>query len=171
MDKKKTEEIARLGLLTSLALIASYVELLIPVPIGIPGVKLGLANLVIVWALYGLRPAEAFAVNGMRILLSGFMFGNLSMILYSLAGALLSFLCMYLAKRSGAFSVIGVSLAGGVAHNVGQLLVAMLVLESLNLIYYGPVLLLSGLMTGLLIGIVTREVYRRVPGFQIQKND
>lgn len=169
MDKKKTEEIARLGLLTSLALIASYVELLIPIPIGIPGVKLGLANLVIVWALYGLRPAEAFAVNGMRILLSGFMFGSLSMILYSLAGALLSFLCMYLAKRSGAFSVIGVSLAGGVAHNVGQLLVAMLVLESLNLVYYGPVLLLSGLMTGLLIGIVTREVYRRVPGFQIQK--
>lgn len=171
MDKKKTEEIARLGLLTSLALIASYVELLIPVPIGIPGVKLGLANLVIVWALYGLRPTEAFAVNGMRILLSGFMFGNLSMILYSLAGALLSFLCMYLVKKSNAFSVIGVSLTGGVAHNVGQLLVAMLVLESLNLVYYGPVLLLSGLITGLLIGIVTREVYKRVPGFYVQKND
>lgn len=171
MDKKKTEEIARLGLLTSLALIASYVELLIPVPIGIPGVKLGLANLVIVWALYGLRPTEAFAVNGMRILLSGFMFGNLSMILYSLAGALLSFLCMYLVKKSGAFSVIGVSLTGGVAHNVGQLLVAMLVLESLNLVYYGSVLLLSGLITGLLIGIVTREVYKRVPGFYVQKND
>ena len=93
------------------------------------------------------------------------------MILYSLAGALLSFLCMYLVKKSGAFSVIGVSLTGGVAHNVGQLLVAMLVLESLNLVYYGPVLLLSGLITGLLIGIVTREVYKRVPGFYVQKND
>lgn len=167
MKNQKTQRLARLGLLTSLALIASYIELLIPVPTGIPGVKLGLANLVIVWALYALKPMEALAVNGVRILLAGFLFGNLSMILYSLAGATLSFGCMYLAKRSGAFSVIGVSLAGGITHNIGQLLVAMAVLESVNLMYYGPILLLAGVVTGLLIGVVTCEVQKRIPGWKM----
>lgn len=112
MKKGNTDRLAKLGLLTSLALIAGYIELLIPVPIGIPGVKLGLANLMIVWALYEMGPAEALAVNGIRILLAGFLFGNLSMILYSLAGAALSFVCMWLAKKSGRFSVAGVSILG-----------------------------------------------------------
>ena len=162
MKTRNTKQLAQLGLLTALALIAGYIELLIPVPIGIPGVKLGLANLTILWALYALSPAEALAVNGIRILLSGFLFGNLSMILYSLAGASLSFVCMYLAKKSGRLSLIGVSILGGVMHNVGQLLVAMLVLETGSLIYYGPVLLAAGLITGLLIGILTAEVQKRV---------
>ena len=86
MKEKNTKRLAQLGLLTALSLIASYIELLIPMPIGIPGVKLGLANLMIVWALYAMGPKEALAVNGVRIVLSGFLFGNLSMILYSLAG-------------------------------------------------------------------------------------
>lgn len=153
---------ARMGLLTALALIASYVELLIPVLPGVPGVKLGLANLVILWALYSLRPAEALLINLMRILLVGFLFGSLSMILYSLAGAALSFACMYAAKRSNAFGMMGVSVIGGVTHNLGQLLVAMAVLETFSLIYYGPVLLVSGVATGFLIGIVTQEVKKRV---------
>lgn len=163
MRNGRTERIARLGLLTTLALIASYIELLIPFPIGIPGVKLGLANLIIVWALYTLGSREALTVNVMRILLVGFLFGNLSMMLYSLAGALLSFLCMYLARKSGMFSVIGVSVIGGIAHNIGQLTAAMLVLETVSLVYYGPVLLLSGLATGFLIGIITEEVRKRLP--------
>lgn len=163
MKGQNTKRLAGMGLLTALALIAGYVELLIPIPIGIPGVKLGLANLVIVWALYALSPVEALAVNGTRILLSGFLFGNLSMLLYSLAGAALSFVCMLAAKKSGAFSIVGVSIVGGVTHNVGQLLVAMAVLESVNLIYYGPVLLIAGVITGLLIGIVTGEVEKRLP--------
>lgn len=162
MDKK-TRRLALLGLLTALALIAGYVELLIPIPIGIPGVKLGLANLVVVWALYALGARDALTVNIIRIILSAFMFSSLSMLLYSLAGATLSFLCMYLAKRSGAFDIYGVSVIGGITHNVGQLLVAMLVLESVNLLYYGPVLLIAGLVTGLLIGVVTAEVNKRVP--------
>jgi len=163
MKKRRTERIAQLGLLTALALIVSYIELLIPLPVGIPGVKLGLANLIIVWSVYTMQPVEALAVNIMRILLAGFMFGNLSVILYSLAGAGLSFLCMYLAKRSGAFSLIGVSIIGGITHNIGQLVVAMLVLETASLAYYGPVLLLSGLVTGFLIGTVTEEVKKRIP--------
>ena len=160
--RKKTEKTAQLGLLTALALIAGYIGLLIPMPVGIPGVKPGLANLVVVWALYALGPYEALAVNGMRILLSGFLFGNLSMILYSLAGAAMSFVCMYLAKKSGAFTILGVSIVGGVTHNVGQLLVAMAVLETKSLIYYGPVLLAAGLVTGAVIGILAGEVEKRV---------
>lgn len=162
MKTRNTKRLAQLGLLTALALIAGYIELLIPVPMGIPGVKLGLANLTILWALYALGPGDALAVNGIRILLSGFLFGNLTMILYSLAGASLSFACMYLAKKSGHFSLIGVSILGGVMHNVGQLLVAILVLETKSLIYYGPVLLAAGLLTGFLIGILTAEVQKRV---------
>lgn len=160
-----------MGLLTSLGLIAGYIEFLIPIPLGIPGVKPGFANIVVVWALYTLGPAEALIINGMRIFLSGFLFGNFSMILYSLAGAAVSFCCMCLAKKSGLFSMAGVSIVGGVMHNVGQLLVAMAVLETVNLIYYGPVLLIAGVITGLLIGIVTGEVKKRVPAALVKKSE
>ena len=153
-----------MGFLTALALIVSYVEFLIPIPIGIPGVKPGLANLVVVWALYTLRPGEALLINMLRIFLSGFLFGNLSMILYSLAGALVSFLSMYLVKRSGLLQVVGVSIAGGIMHNMGQLALAVLALETGSLVYYAPVLVLAGAVTGSVIGIVSREVLRRVPG-------
>ncbi len=160
MENKK---IARLGFLTAVGLMASYIELLVPIPIGIPGVKLGLANMVVVWALYMLGPLEALLVNGMRIMLSGFLFGNLSMILFSLAGALVSFGGMWGVKKSGKFGVVGVSVVGGVMHNVGQLLVAVGVLETSGILYYyGPVLLVAGVITGMVIGVVTVEVLKRV---------
>ena len=158
-----------MGLLTALGLIIGYIEFLIPIPLGIPGVKPGFANIVIVWALYSLGPWEALMINGMRIFLSGFLFGNFSMILYSLAGAALSFLCMCLAKKSGLFSMTGVSMIGGVMHNMGQLLVAMAVLETVSLVYYGPVLLAAGVITGLLIGIVSGEVKKRIPAALVKK--
>ena len=158
-----------MGLLTALGLIIGYIEFLIPIPLGIPGVKPGFANIVIVWALYSLGPWEALMINGMRIFLSGFLFGNFSMILYSLAGAAVSFLCMCLANKSGLFSMTGVSMIGGVMHNKGQLLVAMAVLETVSLVYYGPVLLAAGVITGLLIGIVTGEVKKRIPAALVKK--
>ena len=158
-----------MGLLTALGLIIGYIEFLISIPLGIPGVKPGFANIVIVWALYSLGPWEALMINGMRIFLSGFLFGNFSMILYSLAGAAVSFLCMCLAKKSGLFSMTGVSMIGGVMHNMGQLLVAMAVLETVSLVYYGPVLLAAGVITGLLIGIVTGEVKKRIPAALVKK--
>ena len=158
-----------MGLLTALGLIIGYIEFLIPIPLGIPGVKPGFANIVIVWALYSLGPWEALMINGMRIFLSGFLFGNFSMILYSLAGAAVSFVCMCLAKKSGLFSMTGVSMIGGVMHNMGQLLVAMAVLETVSLVYYGPVLLAAGVITGLLIGIVTGEVKKRIPAALVKK--
>ena len=167
--QNKSIRLAFMGLLTALGLIIGYIEFLIPIPLGIPGVKPGFANIVIVWALYSLGPWEALMINGMRIFLSGFLFGNFSMILYSLAGAAVSFLCMCLAKKSGLFSMTGVSMIGGVMHNMGQLLVAMAVLETVSLVYYGPVLLAAGVITGLLIGIVTGEVKKRLPAALVKK--
>ncbi|EGG84213.1 hypothetical protein HMPREF9477_00711 [Lachnospiraceae bacterium 2_1_46FAA] len=150
------------GMFTALALIFSYVESLIPFHIGIPGVKLGLANLVIVVAMYKMNKKQVYLLSVTRVVLAGFMFGNLFSIVYSLAGSLLSLAVMYGLKRKESFSIMGISMAGGVFHNIGQLIVAMIVLESLNLVYYASVLLISGLITGIVIGIVSDEIMKRI---------
>ena len=128
-------KVAYFGVFTALALIFSYVETLIPINFGIPGAKLGLANLVIVTVLYKARWQDAFLLSVIRIVLAGFIFGNLFAILYSLAGGLLSLAAMTMIKQRGSFSVIGVSMAGGVTHNIGQLIVAMLVVETYQVGY------------------------------------
>lgn len=151
---------------TALALIFSYVETLIPISFGIPGVKLGLANLVIVIALYKIRPGEALLLSVTRVALAGFIFGNYFSIIYSLAGGLLSLAVMAFLKKDGGFSVIGVSIAGGVSHNVGQLIVAMLVVETFSVIYYVPVLLAAGAITGFFIGILAEQMLRRLRNIQ-----
>lgn len=153
---------AYFGVFTALALIFSYVEALIPIHFGIPGVKLGLANLAIVIVLYKTDFKEALLLSVTRVVLAGFIFGSLFSILYSMAGGILSLLVMTALKQSKSFSIIGVSMAGGVCHNIGQLVVAMLVVETYQVGYYLPVLLVSGLVTGALIGIVCREVLKRV---------
>ena len=154
--------VAYFGVYTALALIFSYVETLIPINFGIPGVKLGLANLIIVVALYKMNIREAYLLSIVRVVLSGFIFGNLFSIVYSLAGGLLSLSMMALLKKTKQFSTIGISMAGGVFHNVGQLIMAIIVLESLNIAYYFPVLMISGLITGLLIGIIANEMLKRL---------
>nr|WP_288976617.1 Gx transporter family protein [uncultured Blautia sp.] len=154
--------VAYFGVFTALALIFSYIETLIPLQFGIPGVKLGLANLVIVLALYKMGTGEAYLLSVVRVLLTGFLFGNYFSIIYSLAGGLLSLSVMALLRKNGGFSVMGVSLAGGVFHNIGQLIVAMLVVETFSVIYYVPVLLIAGMLTGLLIGIVSNEMLKRL---------
>lgn len=158
--------VAYFGVFTALALIFSYVESLIPIQLGIPGVKLGLANLIIVIALYKMRLSEVFLLSIVRILLSGFLFGNYFSILYSLAGGLLSLVVMALLKKTGDFSVMGISMAGGVSHNVGQLVVAMLVVETFSVGYYLPVLLVAGLVTGFLIGVAAGEMLKRLVNIQ-----
>ncbi len=160
--RNRKNKAAVFGVFTALALIFSYVELLIPVNFGIPGAKLGLANLVIVIVLYKTDWKEALLLSVVRIILAGFLFGNLFGILYSLAGGILSLAVMALLKRTGAFSVIGVSMAGGVSHNVGQLIMAMLVVETYAVGYYLPVLLIAGLITGTVIGIAGREMLKRL---------
>lgn len=159
--------VAHFGVYTALALIFSYVETLIPINFGIPGVKLGLANLIIVIALYKMSVKEAYVLSIVRVVLAGFIFGNLFSILYSLAGGMLSLTVMSLLKKSGQFSTIGISMAGGVFHNVGQLIMAILVLESLNIAYYFPVLLISGVLTGFVIGIVANEMLKRLNKLQL----
>lgn len=155
-------KVAYFGVFTALALIFSYVESLIPIHLGIPGVKLGLANLIIVIALYKMNIKETFLLSIVRIVLSGLMFGNLFSILYSLAGGMLSLSVMYILKRTGKFSVFGISMAGGVFHNVGQLIMAAVVLQSVSIGYYFPVLLISGLITGFLIGVISNEMMKRL---------
>ena len=146
------------AMLVALAMIFSYVESLIPINLGIPGIKLGVANLVTVTGLYILAPMEVLLVVILRVLLVGFMFGNGMSILYSLAGGILSFLVMLLLKQIKGFSMIGVSIAGGVSHNIGQIVVAMCVLENTKLVYYLPVLMIAGTITGILIGVVSQKI-------------
>lgn len=157
--------VAYFGIFTSLALIFSYVESMIPISFGIPGVKLGLANLITILVLYKMSVKEAYLVSVVRVVLSGFMFGNLFAILYSLAGGLLSLAMMNLFRRTDRFSIYGVSMAGGVFHNVGQFIMAMLVVESVSIAGYLPVLLVAGLATGLVIGIVSNEMLKRLKNF------
>lgn len=149
---------AYLGLLLAFALILSYVEILIPFQIGIPGVKLGLANLAVVLCLYLFGWKEALFLTVGKALLGGLMFGNLFMILYSLSGAVLSAAVMTGLKRSRSFHVPVISAAGGVAHNMGQLLVAAFVVKTYGVFYYMPALIISGLVTGILIGVVSALV-------------
>lgn len=153
--------------MTALALILSYVETLIPVNFGIPGAKLGLANLVTVLILFRQGWRDAFLLAVARILLSGFIFGSLSAILYSLAGGILSLAGMTALKKTDAFSVAGVSVAGGVLHNIGQLLTAMFAVQTYQVGYYLPFLLLAGAATGFLTGIISREVLKRIRNIRI----
>lgn len=149
---------AYMGLLLALALILSYVETLIPFQFGIPGIKLGLANLAVVLCLYLFDWKKTFFLTTIKALLSGLLFGNLFMIAYSLAGAWFSAFFMMLLKKSRWFHVPVVSAAGGVMHNLGQLFVAALVVETYGVLYYMPVLITAGLVTGLVIGIAAALV-------------
>ena len=151
----KNKKLANMAMLVALAMIFSYVESLIPINFGIPGMKLGVANLVTVT---GLEFPEVFLVVVMRILLTGFLFGNGMSIVYSLAGGILSFLVMALMKRLKGFSVAGVSIAGGVSHNIGQIIVASVVVENLKLIYYLPALLIAGTVTGFVMGMISKKL-------------
>lgn len=157
------KKVAYFGVFTSLALILSYVESLIPLPFGVPGMKLGLANLVILVALYQMKVADVYTLMVVRVLLSGFLFGNYFSIIYSLAGGICSLSMMIFFKKREGYTKIGISMAGGVFHNVGQCIAAGVVVSTFKIVYYLPVLLITGLVTGFLTGIVAREVLKRIP--------
>ena len=166
MEKNsKTKKIATYGLLVALAFILSYIESLFPLSIAIPGVKLGLANLVVVTALYSMGVKEAFSLSIIRIVLVGFTFGSPSTMLFSLAGGLLSWFMMTLFKKSKLFSFVGVSIIGGISHNVGQIVMSIFIVENINIIYYLPFLLIAGVITGTLIGILGAMIVKRLKHF------
>ena len=150
------------GMMTALAFLFSYLETLIPLNLGVPGVKLGLANLVSIVALYLLGARPAAAITLVRVVLSGLTFGSLSM-MYSLGGAAVSLTLMILLKRLDCFGVTGVSIAGGAGHNIGQLAVAAAVVENGALFYYLPVLLAAGTAAGAVIGLLGGLLIRRLP--------
>ena len=151
-----------IGILTALALILSYVESLIPAFFAVPGMKLGLTNLVVLTALYILNVPGALAINLVRILLVSLLFGNAASLSYSLAGGLLSFAVMYVLKRSDRFSPVTVSVAGGVFHNIGQILVAMLLLGTSYLAWYLVILWFTGIAAGALIGLIGGIIIKRL---------
>lgn len=150
------------AILTALAMIFSYVEAILPFSIAIPGVKLGIANIVVVIALYKFGVRMALSINVIRIVVSGLLFSGAFGIFYSLAGGVLSFIAMLIIRRFKCFSIVGVSLTGGVFHNLGQLLTAAFLVSNLKMFVYFPVLLFSGLATGIINGIVAGLVLEKL---------
>lgn len=155
-------KVAGVGLMVALAMVFSYIESLFPVSLGIPGIKLGLSNVVTVFALYRFNPLTAFGIAIVRIILNGLTFGSLSTMMYSLAGGLFSYFVMLLLKRKEGFSVYGVSIAGGVCHNLGQVAVAVVVLQTGLLVYYIPFLLIAGTVAGVAIGYLSGLLLKRL---------
>ena len=162
---KKTRRLVFLAMTVAVAMILSFVESQIPAFIAVPGVKVGLANLAVIFALFVFGVREAFAVSLVRVFLISLLFGNAVGWIYSVAGALLSLLVMLALRATGKFSVLGISVAGGVAHNAGQILMAMLILQTRQLLGYLPVLAISGIAGGVLTGLAAALLIRRIPKF------
>lgn len=158
---ERTRRIVLCGVLTAVAFVLSYVESLIPFSVGVAGVKIGLANIVSLCALYTLGTGTAFGVLLARVVLTSFTFGNMSALLYSLAGGVLSFCIMWLCKKSKMFGITGVGIAGGVSHNLGQLIVASVMLGK-AITAYLPVLLVSGAVAGTVVGMIAGLAVRRL---------
>lgn len=162
--RPSTKKIASLGLFTAVALVLAYIEAMLP-PIyhAVPGIKIGLPNIIIVFVLYRCGLKEAAIVSLVRMLAVSFMFGNLMMFTYSMAGAILSMLAMVLLKKMNFLSVVGVSVAGGVFHNVGQILAAMFFLGTAELGYYLIVLAVTGTLSGIFVGLCGAIIVKRIP--------
>ena len=158
----KTKKITLLGIAITLAMIMSYIESLFPLSFAVPGIKMGLANIVIIFVLYKMSTLDAIIVSITRIFLVSLLFGNVMTLAYSISGAVLSLLFMVMLKSTEKFSTIGVSVTGAIMHNIGQILMAMLLLETQQIIYYLPALLISGIVTGILIGTVSAIVIKRI---------
>ena len=158
----KASKLSLLALSVSLAMILSFVESQIPAMVAIPGVKVGLVNIVVVFALYKLGWKEAVVISLTRVFLVGLLFGNGISILYSITGATVSFAAMVLLKQAKVFSTMAVSVAGGVLHNLGQIAMACVIMGTDVLRYYAPFLILSGTLAGIAIGVLAAIMIRRI---------
>ena len=162
-----TKRIARCGLLIALAFVFSYIESILPFSLGIPGVKLGLANLVVVTALYLTDLPTVAVVSAVRILLVGLTFSPLSTLLFSFLGGVLSLAVMWGLSRTRRFSTVGVSAAGGAAHNIGQCVAALCVLTPASVFSYLPLLMIVGCLTGAVIGFVADLLVQRMKSIKL----
>ena len=167
-NRKRIKRITLLALFTSVALLLSYVEMLIgPLFTGVPGIKMGLPNIAIMLVLYRIGTKEAIAVSFIRIVISSILFGNITMFWYSVAGAALSLAVMILLKKLDILSSLGVSVAGALAHNIGQILVAMLLMQTTQIGYYMIVLSITGIVSGIFVGLLGGFVIKRISKFEI----
>ncbi len=157
-----TRKVSQMGLLIALALVLSFIEAQIPAFVAIPGIKIGLANIVVVFALYRLGTKEAVTISFLRVLLASLMFGSVLSLAYSFAGAFLSLLGMVLLKKTRLFGSVAVSVVGGVLHNIGQILTACIVLDTNVIVYYLPFLILSGTIAGVVIGLLSSLILNRL---------
>ncbi len=153
--KTGTKKLTLLALFTAVAMLFSYIEMLLP-PIlpAVPGIKMGLPNIIIIFVLYRFSLKEAAAVSLVRIFLTALLFGNAMTLIYSIAGASLSLAAQWLVKKWDRFSVLGVSIVGGVFHNLGQVLTAAVLMQTREIIYYMAVLLFSGILSGIIVGLL-----------------
>ena len=157
-----TRKITICGLMTALAMIFSYIESLVPIPIPVPGVKLGLANMAIMIVMFTIGTREAVFVDIIRVVLTSMLFGNFNSFLFSISGAVLSIVVMAVLKHTDKFSEVGISVTGGVMHNIGQIIAAIIIMDTSAIILYLPVLMISGVVTGIVIGIVASIIVKRV---------
>lgn len=157
-----TKNIAKIGMMVAVAFVLSYIESMLPLNFGVPGIKAGFSNIVVIFALFNFNPLTTFCIAVVRIVLCGFTFGSLSGMLYSLAGGILSFLVMLILKKTQKFSIYGISIAGGVFHNIGQILVAAVILQNRLILYYLPFLILGGIIAGTIVGIIGAILIKRL---------
>ena len=162
MKKTNVRKLTCLALIVSFAMILSYIEAKIPVFVAIPGVKMGLANIAVIFVLYKMGAKEAAVVSVLRIFLISILFGNVESLFFSLMGGLLSFAVMLLLKKLTPLGEVAVSVSGGVMHNVGQIIAAMMLLQSDAVMYYLPFLILSGTIAGVVVGVVSALLIKRV---------
>ena len=158
----RNKHVAFLGLMVALGLLFGYIESMFVLPVRIPGIRIGFSNIITVVTLYIMGPVNAFIVSIARVILSGVLFGNGISIIYALAGAIVSYTGMFVVYKINRFSAVGVSVIGGVLHNVGQIVAAMIITESVNVIYYIPVLIIVGTLAGCLVGIVSNILINRL---------
>ena len=166
--RSKTKKVALLGILTSVALILSYIEAILP-PIwsAVPGIKMGFPNIVIIFIIYRFGIKEAAIVSFIRIFIVALLFGNVMTLAYSCAGAFLSIVLMAVFKKINAFSVVGTSIVGGVAHNLGQILVAIFLFDTVQIGYYMAVLAVTGTIAGVFIGLAGAFLLKRLEKYKI----
>ncbi len=157
-----SRRVAFYGIFAALAVLMGYVEAMVPAPVPIPGIKLGLANVIVLISMYFISNKAALGVNVIRVVMSALLFNGFSGFLFSIAGAGISYIVMVLAKRIKSSSIIGVSVLGGVTHNIAQIGVAAIVLDTPGLMYYVPVILISGIITGVIIGIVSKYCLKHI---------
>lgn len=162
MKKFNTVRLTTLSLLVAVAMILSYIEAQIPLSVAVPGVKLGLSNIATLFALYTLGASDAVLVSLVRVVLSSMLFANPIMMIYSLSGAALALISMILMKRIGLFSILGVSVVGGVMHNAGQIIAAVIMMKNSGVAYYLVPLIISGTVAGVAIGVISAILVKKI---------